>query len=161
MHFWQIQCTLAAANDSWVISPRRAKRASGEGSTGEHILELVKELVERSLGETGSGIGSDGRPATMRSSLADRDEDEPSTPSGSPTRSSTRPIEVPNSRLSKFKIDQAVLLPLPASRGGACCGSAAVKFQPSAWLALFVLAHSLSQRVLTRRRYPRRWRRCQ
>jgi hypothetical protein len=86
-------------------------------------MDLVKELVERSLGETGPGRESDGRAEAMRSSLADRDEDEPSTPSGSPTRSSTRPVEVPSTRPSKFDFDGAVMLPCLCCCSGGCCWS--------------------------------------
>lgn len=64
-------------------------------------MDLVKELVERSFGESGSGRGADGRAGSMRNSLADLDEDEPSTPSGSPTRSSPRAAELAGARSSK------------------------------------------------------------
>ena len=103
---WQVQRTLAATNDAWVVSPRRAKRASVEGSIAEHMMDLVKELVERSLGESGPAQGSpDGtrRPACTRTSLAELDGDEPSTPSSSPTRSSVRTAVSNGTRPSKFE----------------------------------------------------------
>lgn len=112
MHVRQVQRTLAAANESgWIISPRRAKRASGEGTAGEHIMDLVKELVERSLTESAPSR-EHGRADLMRNSLADLDGDEPSTPSGSPTRSGVRPAETASTRPSEFAhLRQALLLP--------------------------------------------------
>lgn len=75
-------------------------------------MDLVKELVERSLAESAPSR-EHGRADLMRNSLADLDEDEPSTPSGSPTRSSVRPAEVPSTRPSEFEHrGSSAILPL-------------------------------------------------
>lgn len=119
----QVQRALEA-NDSWVVSPRRAKRVSGEGSTGEHIMDIVKDLVERSLGETELGRRSD-----ACNPIADFDADEPNTPSGSPTRSTTRPVEVTKSRSTCSKFQQVFMC------------------QPSVWLLLSNLACSPLEQI--------------
>ena len=75
-------------------------------------MDLVKELVERSLTESAPSR-EHGRADLMRNSLADLDGDEPSTPSGSPTRSGVRPAEMASTRPSEFAcLRQSLLLPL-------------------------------------------------